>query len=227
MTRAFLDRDGFGGRRGRAGCRGLWRRRGQHAGPYRAGLRRGAGRSGPCGPAQAAKSGQPGAGGCGQAGLGGGDAGGGDALGWPMGLRPPRFPTARTRLRATGNWPGCRCLGTGIISPTPTRPFRQSWWPRSAVWPGPRGFWATAMPRACPSSRPIAKSICERAGRSATPAPIRCFRLRRMKRPFGLERLLKLCQDLAPTLHAMKVGRVIARPFTGGLRRFPAHAQQA
>ncbi len=32
---------------------------------------------------------------------------------------------------------------------------------------------------------------------------------------FGLERLLKLCADLAPMLHARKVGRVIARPFTG------------
>ncbi len=32
---------------------------------------------------------------------------------------------------------------------------------------------------------------------------------------FGLERLLQLCRDLAPTLHAMKVGRVIARPFVG------------
>lgn len=32
---------------------------------------------------------------------------------------------------------------------------------------------------------------------------------------FGLERLQKLCRDLAPTLHAMNVGRVIARPFTG------------
>jgi phosphopentomutase len=32
---------------------------------------------------------------------------------------------------------------------------------------------------------------------------------------FGLERLLKLCADLAPTLHAMRVGRVIARPFIG------------
>lgn len=32
---------------------------------------------------------------------------------------------------------------------------------------------------------------------------------------FGLERLLTLCKDLAPTLHAMKVGRVIARPFVG------------
>lgn len=32
---------------------------------------------------------------------------------------------------------------------------------------------------------------------------------------FGRERLLALCADLAPTLHAMKVGRVIARPFIG------------
>lgn len=32
---------------------------------------------------------------------------------------------------------------------------------------------------------------------------------------FGLDRLLKLCKDLAPTLHDMKVGRVIARPFIG------------
>jgi len=32
---------------------------------------------------------------------------------------------------------------------------------------------------------------------------------------FGLERLMRLCTDLAPGLHAMRVGRVIARPFTG------------
>ena len=32
---------------------------------------------------------------------------------------------------------------------------------------------------------------------------------------FGLDRLLKLCEGLAPMLHAMKVGRVIARPFVG------------
>lgn len=32
---------------------------------------------------------------------------------------------------------------------------------------------------------------------------------------FGLDRLLHLCETLAPTLHAMKVGRVIARPFLG------------
>ena len=32
---------------------------------------------------------------------------------------------------------------------------------------------------------------------------------------FGLDRLLRLCRDVAPLLHAMKVGRVIARPFVG------------
>lgn len=33
---------------------------------------------------------------------------------------------------------------------------------------------------------------------------------------FGLGRLMALCEGLAPMLHAMRVGRVIARPFTGG-----------
>ena len=32
---------------------------------------------------------------------------------------------------------------------------------------------------------------------------------------FGLDRLLALCAAVAPDLHAMRVGRVIARPFTG------------
>lgn len=32
---------------------------------------------------------------------------------------------------------------------------------------------------------------------------------------FGLERLLALCEAIAPRLHEMKVGRVIARPFVG------------
>ncbi|WP_207099561.1 phosphopentomutase [Paracoccus shandongensis] len=32
---------------------------------------------------------------------------------------------------------------------------------------------------------------------------------------FGLDRLIGLCESLAPTLHAMRVGRVIARPFVG------------
>ena len=41
------------------------------------------------------------------------------------------------------------------------------------------------------------------------------FQIAAHEKSFGLDRLLKLCQDLAPHLHAMKVGRVIARPFTG------------
>lgn len=34
---------------------------------------------------------------------------------------------------------------------------------------------------------------------------------------FGLDRLLALCKAMAPTLHAMRVGRVIARPFVGSV----------
>ncbi|NHF71663.1 phosphopentomutase [Paracoccus xiamenensis] len=41
------------------------------------------------------------------------------------------------------------------------------------------------------------------------------FQIAAHEEAFGLDRLLKLCEDLAPMLHAMRVGRVIARPFTG------------
>ncbi len=41
------------------------------------------------------------------------------------------------------------------------------------------------------------------------------FQIAAHEERFGLERLLDLCRTLAPILHAMKVGRVIARPFTG------------
>lgn len=42
---------------------------------------------------------------------------------------------------------------------------------------------------------------------------------------FGRDRLIALCRDVAPMLHAMRVGRVIARPFTGspGAFRRTAH----
>jgi len=43
---------------------------------------------------------------------------------------------------------------------------------------------------------------------------------------FGLERLLKLCKDIAPILHDMKVGRVIARPFTGDVGHFKRTAHR-
>ena len=41
------------------------------------------------------------------------------------------------------------------------------------------------------------------------------FQIAAHEETFGLDRLLTLCRELAPTLHAMRVGRVIARPFVG------------
>lgn len=41
------------------------------------------------------------------------------------------------------------------------------------------------------------------------------FQIAAHEQHFGLERLLGLCHAIAPRLHAMKVGRVIARPFVG------------
>jgi len=41
------------------------------------------------------------------------------------------------------------------------------------------------------------------------------FQIAAHEQAFGLERLLALCRDLAPGLHARRVGRVIARPFLG------------
>ncbi|MEM7487694.1 MAG: phosphopentomutase [Pseudomonadota bacterium] len=41
------------------------------------------------------------------------------------------------------------------------------------------------------------------------------FQIAAHEEAFGLQRLLDLCAALAPTLHEMKVGRVIARPFVG------------
>ncbi|KAF0677229.1 phosphopentomutase [Profundibacterium mesophilum] len=41
------------------------------------------------------------------------------------------------------------------------------------------------------------------------------FQIAAHEERFGLDRLLALCAALAPELHAMRVGRVIARPFTG------------
>ncbi|WP_430464864.1 phosphopentomutase [Tabrizicola sp.] len=52
------------------------------------------------------------------------------------------------------------------------------------------------------------------------------FQIAAHEEAFGLERLLKLCADLAPHLHAMKVGRVIARPFTGGVGNFKRTANR-
>ncbi len=41
------------------------------------------------------------------------------------------------------------------------------------------------------------------------------FQIAAHEESFGLERLLQMCRDIAPMLHSMKIGRVIARPFIG------------
>ena len=46
------------------------------------------------------------------------------------------------------------------------------------------------------------------------------FQIAAHEEAFGLERLYAMCAALAPTLHAMKVGRVIARPFVGEVGAF-------
>lgn len=74
------------------------------------------------------------------------------------------------------------------------------------------------------SGVPIIDEHCEEHLRTGWPicytSADSVFQIAAHEETFGLERLLKLCQDLAPTMHAMKVGRVIARPFTGNCGNF-------
>ena len=53
-----------------------------------------------------------------------------------------------------------------------------------------------------------AKPICYTSADSV-------FQIAAHEEAFGLERLLTLCEEIAPELHKMRVGRVIARPFIG------------
>ncbi|MGB5558782.1 MAG: phosphopentomutase [Paracoccaceae bacterium] len=74
------------------------------------------------------------------------------------------------------------------------------------------------------SGVPIIDAHCEEHMRTGWPicytSADSVFQIAAHEEVFGLERLLKLCEDLAPTLHAMKVGRVIARPFIGDCGNF-------
>jgi len=69
------------------------------------------------------------------------------------------------------------------------------------------------------SGVPIIAAHCEEHLQSGWPicytSADSVFQIAAHEESFGLERLLRLCHDLAPMLHARKVGRVIARPFTG------------
>ena len=74
------------------------------------------------------------------------------------------------------------------------------------------------------SGVPIIAEHCEEHLRTGWPicytSADSVFQIAAHEEAFGLDRLLKLCQDLAPMLHARKVGRVIARPFTGSCGDF-------
>lgn len=74
------------------------------------------------------------------------------------------------------------------------------------------------------SGVPIIAEHCEEHMRTGWPicytSADSVFQIAAHEERFGLGRLLKLCADIAPTLHAMKVGRVIARPFTGDCGNF-------
>ncbi len=74
------------------------------------------------------------------------------------------------------------------------------------------------------SGVPIIAEHCEEHLRTGWPicytSADSVFQIAAHEEAFGLDRLLKLCADLAPMLHARRVGRVIARPFTGGQGNF-------
>lgn len=74
------------------------------------------------------------------------------------------------------------------------------------------------------SGVPIIATHCEEHLRTGWPicytSADSVFQIAAHEEAFGLDRLLRLCADLAPHLHAMKVGRVIARPFTGECGNF-------
>jgi phosphopentomutase len=69
------------------------------------------------------------------------------------------------------------------------------------------------------SGVPIIAEHCEAHLRTGWPicytSADSVFQIAAHEEAFGLDRLLRLCADLAPMLHERRVGRVIARPFTG------------
>ena len=74
------------------------------------------------------------------------------------------------------------------------------------------------------SGIPIIRRFCEEHRRSGWPicytSADSVFQIAAHEDWFGLERLLRLCEELAPFLHQRRVGRVIARPFTGSCDEF-------
>lgn len=74
------------------------------------------------------------------------------------------------------------------------------------------------------SGLPVIRRFCEDHKRTGWPicytSADSVFQIAAHEDWFGLDRLLALCAALAPSLHARRVGRVIARPFTGDCDAF-------
>jgi phosphopentomutase len=212
------------GLRRRAGCGGVRRRGAEHAGPYRPRpVRRGGPRWGGAGRVADAEPGRAGAGGGDPAGLGGGDAGagrgaagaagGGDrgvagqghavgALGTGGGagaLGLDLFPRHGARLSPDLVAEVCRLAGGGHPGQLPCLGDRSS-----------RAWGEEHLRTGWPICYTSADSV---------------FQIAAHEEAFGLDRLLHLCATWRRCCMRAKVGRVIARPFTGGRAAISAHRQ--
>ncbi|WP_112311078.1 phosphopentomutase [Pseudogemmobacter bohemicus] len=74
------------------------------------------------------------------------------------------------------------------------------------------------------SGMPVIRRFCDEHRRTGWPicytSADSVFQIAAHEEWFGLERLLALCEGLAPWLHERRVGRVIARPFIGDCADF-------
>ncbi len=121
---------------------------------------------------------------------------------------------ARTRPRALGTGRRPRPLGLDLLPRHHPRLPARSRGPRLPPC-GTEGILGNCHA----SGVPIIAEHCEAHLRTLWPicytSADSVFQIAAHEEAFGLDRLLKLCADLAPHLHALRVGRVIARPFTG------------
>ena len=170
------------------------RYRRQHAGPYRGGLRRGPGRRGRSGPLRPADLDGPRTLARRAAGLGATRPGLGAqrAAGAPR----PKSRTARTRPRATGNWPACRCPGTGTTFPTP-RPFPSLTRGRSAAG-GDRGASLATARLGHGDDRRLGAEHMRSGWPICYTSADSVFQIAAHEQAFRAERLLDLCEALAP-----------------------------
>jgi phosphopentomutase len=215
MSRAFLivmDSVGCGGAPDAAEFRRCGR---QHAGPYRRGLRRRRGRGRPLGAAADAGARPAGAGRGDPAGLGRGRAGAWRPADRALGRGDRAKPRQGHPVGALGTGRPAGALGLALFPRYASRPFPPELAAEAARLAGTDGILGNEhasgteiIARLGPEHLRTGWPICYTSADSV-------FQIAAHETAFGLDRLLQLCQALAPRLHAMRVGRVIARPFIG------------